>query len=160
MLSTVLSRLASSGFWRASSFSDLPEPYPDAPATTRQMLLLAGGLALLLSRCLPEQIDRDFPHARDLYAQLRRDLKRYGRTSASVELFLETFHEVSDKLDQLSRQALKDCLAARQRWNQARSRRSSSLPQDERTDAFTSRVPLTEAEAVSSGASSQQRRVA
>lgn len=136
---------ANSGVWTRSDFSDLPQPDGQFLPTTNYFLLLAGGLALVLSRATPDELARDLPHARDLFLKLRKEFKRHGRTSVHVELLFDAFHEVSDRLDPVSRRALKECISARQQYDFQRSAppsKPSHAPASE-VDAFTSRAPLT-----------------
>jgi len=111
---SLFSRRRSGAWLRADDqISELPQVQADAHETTRHLLNVAGGLALVLSRCRPREVDRDYPNAAELYRVLRHDLKRYGRTSATADLMLETLHEVAERLDPVSRQSLRACLEAR-----------------------------------------------
>lgn len=103
------------GVWRQADaqVSELPQPNPEAPSAASQLLFVAGGLALVLSRCSAQQIQRDFPCTNELYRLLRRELRHRGTTTASAALLLDSFHEVSELLDRASRDALRRCLETR-----------------------------------------------
>lgn len=114
MFIPIFSRRRSSAWRRADDqTSELPQVCPTVHDTTRHLLNVAGGLALVLSRCPPEDAEREYPNATELYRLLRHDLRRHGRTSATTDLMLETLHEVSERLDPVSRQSLRASLEAR-----------------------------------------------
>lgn len=116
MFDSVFTRLVRSGVWRDTAAADLPQmpsQHDDLPSATQQLLLVAGGLALVLSRCPASMRGRRFPAATRLYALLRRDLRRNDRSSARAALLLDAFHEVTMQLDAVSHQAFKRCLQAR-----------------------------------------------
>lgn len=112
--------------WRPASDKtcELPQVQAGTHETTRHLLNVAGGLALVLSRCNEREIDREYPNAAELYRLLKHDLKRYGRTSATAELMLEASHEVSERLDPVSRHSLRASLEARR----VHDRRKESAP--------------------------------
>jgi hypothetical protein len=114
------------GAWQRADdqISELPQTPADTHDTTRHLLNVAGGLALVLSRCNAREVEREYPNAAELYRLLRHDLKRYGRTSATADLMLETLHEVSERLDPVSRQSLRASLEARR----SHDRRKETLP--------------------------------
>lgn len=115
MFNSVFARLGGSGAWKQApiDIAELPQPVDGDWNMISQLLLTAGGLALVLSRCAPKEVEREYPNATELYCRLRNDLKRASRTYASAELMLETLREVSERLDPISRQSLRACLEAR-----------------------------------------------
>lgn len=151
--SVLLSHVLGVGVWK-HSVTELPQLEPPSASsnpTIRQFLLLAGGIALVLSRCPPERREAQLPRASRLYTLLRRELKRYGRTSASATLLLEAWHETSGLLDPVSNEAFRHCLAARQRYEGFRHEEEESS----RQGVFASRaLPLE-----STGAESEHARL-
>ena len=119
MLNSVLRLGAAAGFWIPADCGncELPQLKADLPEITRHMLLIAGGLALTLSRCSLKNVDSEYPNAHELYLVLRHDLRRAGSTSASAELMLETLHEVAERLDPVSRSSLRALLEARRKYD-------------------------------------------
>lgn len=115
MFSSVFHRIDQLIPWRHAPFdiSELPQPAACADEATRRLLLVAGGLALVLSRCHPKEVERQYPSANELYRLLRSELKRQGKTSETADLLLDTMHEVSERLDPVSRHALKASLEAK-----------------------------------------------
>lgn len=116
MLASVISRFTRSGIWRVAEISELPALDRSASAVGNQLLVLAGGLALTLSRCSADERRRTYPRAAQLYALLRKELRLHGKTSANSALLLEAFHETSEHLDPHSREAFHRCLDARARY--------------------------------------------
>ncbi|MDO8277269.1 MAG: hypothetical protein Q7T63_03980 [Burkholderiaceae bacterium] len=99
--------------WSNSPYSDLPEIKADASETLRHFFIVAGGLALILSRHSEPQIKAHYPATRELYRVLRSQLRRVGKTNASAELISDVMHEVSQVVDTQTRLALKACYEAR-----------------------------------------------
>lgn len=115
MFNSVFHRIDHLSPWRHAPFdiSELPQPAACADEATRRLLLVAGGLALVLSRCNPKEVERQYPSAYELYTLLRSELKRHGKTSETADLLLDTMHEVSERLDPVSRHALRASLEVR-----------------------------------------------
>lgn len=144
-------RKVTSGVWRHSSENELPivtdERSRQNPAT-HQFLVLAGGIALVLSRANPDQQRRRFRATAKLYELLKSELQRYGRTSATGMHLLDSFHEVAQELDPLSREAFKLCLEWRRQYEAGLLERSAPQGQPPAepavsTGAFASRaLPL------------------
>jgi hypothetical protein len=72
--------------------------------------VLAGGLALVLSRCSAREIERCYPRSHELYRFLRCELRRNGSAQPDPALLLDAFHEVAELLDTTSRRALRQSL--------------------------------------------------
>lgn len=96
-----------------------------------QFLIVAGGLALVLSRHSAEGIRTSYPATNELYLLLRRELARHGRTSASAELLNDVMHETAEETDPATRQALRACFDARLAY-EARRRSGGNDPQRRR----------------------------
>ncbi len=142
MLTDMLSRISRSGIWRAAGHAELPLLVRDGGALPNQLLLLAGGLALTLSRCCPEDQGRHYPRAAQLYALLRRELRQHGKTTASSSLILDAFHETSEHLDPNSRQAFHKCLDARVQYERLdAATREANTASDQ---LFTSFMPMSD----------------
>jgi hypothetical protein len=109
---SLLRMFASSGVWRASPFAQLPEVPRYAAEITRQQVVLAGGLALILSRTTASQRAASFPKTARLYESLEHDLGTDGRSMPDAELLSETLHETHDLADPCTKAALRFCLDA------------------------------------------------
>lgn len=101
--------------WETSTFSDIPSLPESASETIRHFCIVAGGLALILSRNRDAAIDRHYAHAAEMYALLGRELRKYGKTSANAELINNVMHEVAEVADPLTMASLKKCLEFRRR---------------------------------------------
>jgi hypothetical protein len=141
MISDIITRLTRTGIWRASDYAELPQLDHEGTGAANQLLVVAGGLALTLSRCTPAEQRQAYPNAMHLYGVLKKELRQQGKTTASAELLLDAFHETSEQLDQHSRQAFHRCLEARvcyERMNagerEAASRRGQGM--------YTSHMPV------------------
>lgn len=116
------------GVWRHSSENELPivtDERARQNPTTQKFLVLAGGIALVLSRATPEQHRKRFRATSRLYSLLKTELQKHGRTSATATHLLDAFHEVAEELDPLSREAFKLCLEARRQYEASRRDRAS-----------------------------------
>ncbi len=90
--------------WEMSEFADLPLIPAHADPIVRDEYLIAGGLALVLSRCPPQMARRRFSATVQVYEALKRH--RRGRAIISRELFSDASHEVAEFTDQATREAL------------------------------------------------------
>lgn len=90
--------------WETSGFSDLPRIPSNADGCQRDDYLIAGGLALLLSRCPPEAAPRRFKAAYKLYEALKK--RNRGDLAITRELVSDVSHEVAEFTDRATRDAL------------------------------------------------------
>lgn len=144
MIASFISRLRRNGIWRVSDNAELPQLDHDAGAAANHLLVLAGGLALTLSRCSDAEKRLCYPHATLLYALLRKELSQHGKTTASSGLLLDAFHETSDKLDMHSKQAFKRCLDARIRYERLDETERAAAQDTAGGSMFTSFLPVSE----------------
>jgi hypothetical protein len=94
-----------------SEFSELPVFEEGDSSSRRDYRLLAGGLALLLSRCPARVIERDFSASANAFRSLRR---QFRRASAAVALppglLNDLAHEIAQYADAATRGAALRCL--------------------------------------------------
>lgn len=98
--------------WETSTFSDIPT-IPDAHETIRHFCIVAGGLALILSRNKDTAIRLHYPYTVEMYELLGKELRKYGRTSAGAGLINNVMHEVAQVADPITMSSLKRCLENR-----------------------------------------------
>ena len=91
--------------WETSGFADLPRIPPGGDDRLRDYCLIAGGLALVLSRCPPDVTRRRFRATAAMYQALKN--YRVGRASISPQLVSDVSHEVAEFTDQATRNALR-----------------------------------------------------
>jgi hypothetical protein len=97
--------------WSESDF-ELPRIDPRADLALQRWCVVAGGLALVLSRLgEPERRSR-FAATHALYELLRRDLQRSRHVSVGADLLGEVMHEIAETADGHTRQCLKACFQA------------------------------------------------
>ncbi len=96
--------------WNTSRFSELPT-LDDADEVHLDYQLLAGGLALLLSRCSERSVNRDFAASLQAYGSLRRQLKSRAPVCLSAQLLMDLSHEIAQLADSATRQAARRCMA-------------------------------------------------
>ena len=131
--------------WSTSTFSELPEIKSDAPQTLQHFCVVAGGLALILSRLSPLEIRTRFRATEELYRSLRHQLRKRGKTNADVDMISEVMHEVAQVADPHTRSSLKACLHARSSYEQERAGTPSSRPHSDADAAMTQSAATTRA---------------
>jgi hypothetical protein len=92
--------------WSASEFQGLPRA-ADLDHSLYDWALITGGLALVLSRCSPRGIARDFKAAETAYRSLRRQSARGRSISLAPGLLNDVRHEVAQFADPGTRDALR-----------------------------------------------------
>jgi hypothetical protein len=106
----MLSFLLSASQWTISGFSGLPDPTQVPDPQLRDYALVAGGLALLLSRCSPRAARREFKATSDAYRSLKRQARRRQPVALPAQLLSDVSHEVAPYVDVATRDALRRCL--------------------------------------------------
>ncbi len=89
----------------------LPDPHACGDdAVLRDFALLAGGLALLLSRCSPRMRERHFPKAHRAHACIRDALARDELPRLGGDFLSDLAHEIAPYVDAATRQAANRCM--------------------------------------------------
>lgn len=101
----------SSSRWSTSRFSELPTLDGTDDEVQLDYRLLAGGLALLLSRCSENRIERDFEASLQAYNSLKGQLKSRASVTLSAQLLMDMSHEIAQCGDNATRMAARRCLA-------------------------------------------------
>ena len=96
--------------WSGSEFPELPSVIELEAGPELDSALIAGGLALVLSRCSPRAIERDFRASSQAYRSLRDRVRRGRSVELSPQLLSDVCHEVAQHADATTRQALLRCL--------------------------------------------------
>lgn len=110
----ILRRTPGGARWRASEL-ELPRMDPAASLLQQRWCVVAGGLALILSRLGETERASRFSYTDQLYAGIREALQRARPVAAGAELIGEVMHEVAETADGLTRQCLKSCFLASMR---------------------------------------------
>ena len=91
--------------WNAPPLSELPPIDPSDDAERLDYALLAGGLALFLSRCSETQVDCGFSASRTAYQTLKTRLRSGGPVWLLAEDLLDVSHEIAEVADSATRRA-------------------------------------------------------
>ena len=89
-----------------SDFPELPSVFHIDAGPQLDSALIAGGLALVLSRCSPRAAERDFSATLQAYRGLRERARRGRSVNLSPQLLSDVCHEVAEHADAATRQAL------------------------------------------------------
>lgn len=121
----------SQGNWTQSDFGGLPAVQTDAEPGLQRWQVVAGGLALLLSRVSASERAARFPASYRLYQGLRRRLRQGAVVDASPALLSDVMHEIAGVADTLTAQCLRACFEASRLPGNANAGGSAG-PQDSR----------------------------
>ncbi|MDB5858364.1 MAG: hypothetical protein JWQ76_2053 [Ramlibacter sp.] len=102
----------SQGNWTQSDFGGLPAVRPEADAALQRWQVVAGGLALVLSRVTRTERSARFCATYRLYQGLRRRLRQGAVVDASPELLSDVMHEIAGVADLLTTNCLRACFDA------------------------------------------------
>lgn len=97
---------ASRGHWSRSDFLGLPLLQLDAEPQLQRWQVVAGGLALVLSRLAPGE-GRHYSASFKLYNVLRRRLQHRSAIAPSSELLNDVMHEIASVADPLTLKCLR-----------------------------------------------------
>jgi hypothetical protein len=103
--------LGSIGEWNNSQWA-LPEVDRDTELSVQRWTVVAGGLALVLSRLAPFERSARFARTQQAYTLIRRRLRQSLPVDASAELLSEVMHEVAEVCDPVTRRNLRACFRA------------------------------------------------
>jgi len=151
--------MASGGAWFRSRYSDLPELQAGAPPMISHFCVIAGGLALVLSRRPKHELEVRFLASQELYELLRQQLRRHGRASPNAELMGEAMHEIADLVDPTTRAALRACFDARTKIEARKREDSAASPPLESDMARVTQSPPSTTRAARQDSSQEARTV-
>jgi len=128
--------VATEKLWNPSRYADIPAIPWGEHDTLVDLFLVAGGLALILSRCTETLIRQELAATHALHEILRTQLRRKGPVDTSAELISEVMHEVAEHADPGTRNALKRCLDARVTFESTQAARVRTESAQEAVPAF------------------------
>ena len=102
----------SQGEWTCSEFSGLPRLSHEHNAMQQRWRVVAGGLALILSRLARPELVTRFSASHRLYLLIRQRLRHGQAVHASPELLNDAMHEVAEIADPMTRGSLQACFQA------------------------------------------------
>jgi hypothetical protein len=97
--------------WVRSPFGDLPRLRADDAMTHQTWLILAGGMALLLSRASSAELKERFAATRQVYAVARARLEKRRLPKPDAALLRDALREIANLADPMTREAGRECLA-------------------------------------------------
>ena len=98
----------SRGFVRSQSF-ELPVRCDEGDDALQHCFALAGGLALILSRARPLEIEERFSASRELYLLLRDRLRKKCGADPGADLLNDVLHEIALVADPLTKASAQAC---------------------------------------------------
>lgn len=110
-MATIISWVRATGGWLRSPFGDLPVLRADDPQVHQTWLILAGGIALILSRASKAELETRFNAARQVYALIRARLEKRRLPKPEPTLLRDALHEIANLADPMTKEAGRECLA-------------------------------------------------
>lgn len=124
-MATIISWVRATGGWLRSPFGDLPVLRADDPQVHQTWLILAGGIALILSRASKAELDTRFCASRQVYALVRARLEKRRLPKPEPTLLRDALHEIANLADPMTKEAGRECLA---RTVERMARKSGAAP--------------------------------
>jgi len=103
----------SHGHWTQSDFVGLPSVQRDADPLLQRWQVVAGGLALVLSRLSTSERSARYSSTYRLYQGLRIRLRQGAEVDAAPELLSDVMHEIAGVADVQTTLCLRACFNAR-----------------------------------------------
>ena len=110
-MATIISWVRATGGWLRSPFGDLPVLRADDPQVHQTWLILAGGIALILSRASKAELETRFNASRQVYALTRARLEKRRLPKPEPTLLRDALHEIANLADPMTKEAGRECLA-------------------------------------------------
>jgi hypothetical protein len=110
-MATIISWVRATGGWLRSPFGDLPVLRADDPQVHQTWLILAGGIALILSRASKAELETRFFAARQIYALTRARLEKRRLPKPEPTLLRDALHEIANLADPMTKEAGRECLS-------------------------------------------------
>ena len=108
--------MGSKDAWRCSRFSDLPQLKHDQRSAAHHWCVVAGGIALILSRSTEAQRSAHLRATQALYEVLREALRHERRPRADAALVGDVMREVAELADPMTQASLGECLHEATPW--------------------------------------------
>ena len=138
--------IGSKGAWTCSRGADVPQLPQEPRSEAHHWCVVAGGLALLLSRASDTQRAGRFTATGQLYDLLRQAMHRRQRPGAAAALVADVIHEVAGVADPMTQDSLGACFAE--------CLKRSTVSEDSHWPAFARLIAASRRAASARGASS------
>ena len=106
----IISWVRAAGGWVRSPFGDLPALRADDAMTHQTWLILAGGMALILSRASKAELETRYAATRQVYAVARARLDKKRLPKPDATLLRDALHEIANLADPMTKEAGRECL--------------------------------------------------
>lgn len=110
-MAAIISWVRGSGGWVRSRFGDLPSLHADDTPVHQTWLILAGGIALILSRASKSELETRFACSHQLYALAHGRLQKKRLPKPDPALLRDALHEIANLADPMTKEAGRECLA-------------------------------------------------
>lgn len=110
-MGSIMSWVRASSGWVKSPFGDLPSLRADDTPAHQTWLILAGGMALLLSRASEAELEERFAATRHVYAVARARLQKRRLPKPEPTLLRDALQEIANLADPMTKEAGRECLA-------------------------------------------------
>ena len=110
-MASIISWVRSTRGWVRSPFGDLPRLRADDAMAHQTWLILAGGMALILSRASDTELESRFAATRRVYALARERLEKKRLPKPEPALLRDALQEIANLADPMTREAGRECLA-------------------------------------------------
>lgn len=110
-MGTIISWVRAASGWVRSPFGDLPMLRAHDASVHQTWLILAGGMALILSRASQAELEERFPATRQVYAIARARLQKKRLPKPELQLLHAALREIANLSDPMTNEAGRECLA-------------------------------------------------
>lgn len=110
-MATIISWVRANTGWLRSPYGDLPVLRADDPQAHQTWLILAGGIALILSRASKAELETRFAAAREVHAIARARLHKKRLPKPEPTLLRDALQEIGNLADPMTKEAGRECLA-------------------------------------------------
>lgn len=107
---SLISWFSSTSGWTRSPYGELPRLEVDDSSVHQTWLILAGGLALILSRASRSELESRFAAARKVYAIAYARLKKRKLPKPDPRLLRDALKEIANLADPMTKEAGRECL--------------------------------------------------
>jgi hypothetical protein len=127
-MGTIMSWVRGSSGWERSPYGDLPSLRAEDTSAHQTWLILAGGIALLLSRASKAELSSRFAAARQVYAHAHGRLQKRRLPKPDPELLRDALQEIANLADPMTKEAGRECLARTVERASGKARSKYSAP--------------------------------